>query len=110
MISTYVTFIIIEGLNFIDFDSGIAENGVCSGLNSAEAPILQKFEALDKSTSCSEGGLDPESEHAGATSNTEVKEEGLPLKGKDSLESMFPHFQKRSNSNQSSFQRQSLRN
>ena len=91
MISTYVTFIIIEGLNFIDFDSGIAGNGVRSGLNSVEAPVLQEFEVSDKSdksTSCSEGGL--ESEHAEATSNTEVKEEGLLLKGKDSLESMSP--------------------
>ena len=90
MISTYVTFIIIEGLNFIDFDSGIAGNGVRSGLNSVEAPVLQEFEVSDKSTSCSEGGL--ESEHAEATSNTEVKEEGLLLKGKDSLESMSPAF------------------
>ena len=90
MISTYVTFIIIEELDFIDFDSGIAKNGACSGLNSVKAPVLQEFKVSDKSTSCSEGGL--ESEYAEANSNTEVKEEGLPLKGKDSLEYMSPAF------------------
>jgi hypothetical protein len=64
MISTYVTFIIIEGLNFIDFDSGIAGNGARSVLNSVEAPVLQEFEVSGQSTSCSEGGL--ESEHPSA--------------------------------------------